>query len=318
MPWSFGKSPISLHLSVVIAELTRKQPWQDVAGMLGIHWNTVRAAISRAVEYGLEHRDTSAVRSIGIDEISRRKRFVYQTNVYDLKDPRLLWTGADRGAATLEQFFEIWGEERTKKLYAICCDMWDPYIKSIKEKAPQAILVFDKFHIIKHLNTAVDDVRKQEYQEKKEENPDLLKGTKYIWLKNPENLTDKQQARLSRLEKLNLKINRAYLLKESFKKVYEYQYPANAVKYLKWWCSKAMRSRLKPMQKFVKQLRRYWNNVVTYFKVGITNARVEGLNRKAKVVSTRAYGYKSSKTFALALYHALGQLPLPETIHKFL
>jgi len=318
MAWSMGKSPVSLHLAVVIALLTRKQAWKDVAEMLGIHWNTVRAAIARIVAYGLKHRDTSQVKNIGIDEISRKKGHVYQTNIYDLDQGRLLWTGPDRGAETLDRFFKEWGSKRINKLVAICCDMWDPYIKSITEHAPDAILVFDKYHIITHLNKAVDTVRKEEYREKKETNPDLLKGTKYIWLKNPENLTDNQRTRLGELEQMNLKINRAYLLKESFKKVYEYTYAAWAEKYLKWWCARAMRSRLKPIKEFVRMIRRYWKNVITYFKEGITNARVEGLNRKAKVVTARSYGFKSDNVFSLAMYHSLGELPIPETIHKFL
>ena len=318
MPWSIGKSPISIHLCVVIAVLTRKQPWQEIARQLGIYWNTVRAAIVKAVEYGLEHRDTSKVIHIGIDEISRKKGHEYQTVVYDLDDPRLLWTGADRGAKTVDRFFKEWGSERTDKLFAVCCDMWDPYIKSIKEHAPKALMVFDKFHIIQHLNKAVDTVRKEEYGQQKQTNPDLLKGSKYIWLKNPENLTDKQRSRLGELEKLNLKINRAYILKEAFRKVYDYTYPAWAEKYLKWWCSRVMRSKLKPLKKFVKMLRRYWANILTYFKITLTNARVEGMNRKAKIVSARSYGFKSVAVFSLALYHSLGKLPLPETTHIFL
>ena len=318
MPWSMGKSPISLHLAVVIAMLTRKQPWKDVADMLDIHWNTVMAAISKIVAYGLEHRDTSTVTRIGIDEISRRKGHVYQTNIYDLDQSRLVWTGTGRASETLDRFFEEWGEKRTKKLAAICCDMWDPYIKSIKKYAPQAILVFDKFHIVQHLNTAVDNVRKEEYQQKKKQEPELLKGTKYIWLKNPENLTDTQRTRLGKLERLNLKINRAYLLKESFKKVFEYTYPACADKYLKWWSTRAMRSKLEPVKDFVRMIRKYWENVVTYFKENITNAMTEGLNRKAKVITARSYGFKSDKVFSLAMYHGLGELPMPETIHKFL
>lgn len=164
----------------------------------------------------------------------------------------------------------------------------------------------------------MDRVRKEEYQEKKKKEPNVLKGTKYIWLKNPENLTDKQRTRLGELEKLNLKINRAYLLKESFKKVYEYTSAGCAEKYLEWWCRRAMRSRLEPIKDFVRMLRRYWKNVITYFKESITNAMVEGLNRKAKVITARSYGFKSDKVFSLAMYHGLAGLPIPETIHKFL
>jgi len=123
MPWSMGKSPISHHLAVVIGILTRKQPWKDVADMLGIHWNTVMAAVSKVVEYGLKHRDISQVKKLGIDEISRRRGHKYQTNVYDLDQGRLVWTGRGRASETLDAFFKEWGVERTKKLKAMCCDM---------------------------------------------------------------------------------------------------------------------------------------------------------------------------------------------------
>lgn len=318
IPWTIGKSPISIQLVVYVSLLARILSWKEVARIIGVHWNTVRAAVKKAVEYGLLNRDISGVVYIGVDEISRRKGHTYQTNVYDLEQKRLLWTGKDRKAETLQRFFEEWGEEGCKRLSVICCDMWDPYIKVIRKYAPHTILVFDKFHIIQHLNKAVDKVRIEEAREKKESDPDLLKGTRYIWLKNPENLTDKQKARLSYLEKVNLKTNRAYILKDHFSQFWKYQYSGWAEKYLDWWCSKAMRSRLEPLKEFVRMVRRYKESILTYFRYRVTNAASEGLNRKAKVLSAKAYGYRTSETYSLALYHVLGGLPLPEITHRFL
>ena len=165
---------------------------------------------------GLANRDLEGLTHIGIDEISRKRGHVYVTNVYDLERKRLVWSGEGRKQETLEAFFDYLGPEKTAALEGICCDMWQPYIDVIKDRAPQAVLVFDKFHIVRHLMEAVDQVRRDEIREKGSEHKALMYKTRFIGLKNPWNLTEGQAFRLGELERLNLKINRAYLLKELF------------------------------------------------------------------------------------------------------
>jgi transposase len=317
MPWNRGKSFLSLPLIVVLAAFAKRMAWEDVARLFGLHWNTVKAAIKHIVDYGLEHRDLSGIIYIGIDEISRRRGHTYATVIYDLVSGDLIWSGDGRDKETLEQFFAELGEERTKTIRGVCCDMWESYADVVKQRVPNAILVFDKFHIVKHLMAAVDDVRRQEIAEKGKEHKELVKGTRYIWLKNPWNLTDNQRIRLNDLEKLNLKINRAYLLKEQFRQFWDYRYPANARKFLKQWFWWATHSRLKPMRDFAWMLRRHEENILNYFKLKITGGRIEGMNRKAKVISQRCYGFRTFGMFRLALYHSLGNLPVPELTHKF-
>lgn len=196
--------------------------------------------------------------------------------------------------------------------------MWQPYIDMVKEHLPDATLVFDKFHITQHLMQAVDEVRRDEVSELKKTNPELLKRTRYIWLKNPENLTDNQRSRLSHLEKLNLRCNRAYLLKESFREFWNYKRKGWAGKFLKKWFWWATHSRLKPMRDFAWMLRRHEENILTYFDERISNGIVEGLNNKAKVMSRRCYGFRSAKNYITALYHCMGKLPEPELVHRFL
>jgi transposase len=318
IPWARRKSSLSLPLIMVLTAFAKHLSWKEVARLFGLHWNTVRAAVQQVVDYGLEHRGTTAVLYIGIDELSRRRGHTYVTMVYDLVRRRLLWVGDGRDKQVLEEFFDQWGTERTKALQGICCDMWEPYADVIRHMAPGATLVFDKFHIVKHLMETVDKVRRQESAEKGQEHKDLVKGTRYIWLKNPWNLTDKQRIRLSQLEKLNLKINRAYLLKEQFRQFWDYVYPANAKKFLQQWFWWATHSRLEPMREFAWMLRRHQQDIMNYFKLRITAASVEGLNRKAKVISQRSYGFRTFATFRLALYHALGDLPMPKLTHTFL
>ena len=317
MPWTQGKSPLSLHLSVVLATWSKLVAWKVVGQLFGFHWNTVRKAVKNVVDYGFANRDLGGLIYIGIDEISRKRGHVYHTQAYDLIDKKLLWSGEDRTSETLETFFDYLGKERCEGIDAVCCDMWAPYIDAIKKRLPNALLVFDKFHIVRHLLDAVDTVRKEEAQRLKSEDPELLKKSRYIWLKNPWNLTDDQKVRLSDLEKLNLKINRAYLLKEAFRKFWDYSYPAWAKKYLNQWFWWATHSRLKPMRDFAWMLRRHQSDILNYFKVPIDNGVVEGLNNKAKAISHRAYGYRTAETFKLALYHGMGKLPEPQLTHKF-
>jgi len=291
IPGTKGKSPLSVPLSIVLASWAKEVAWQVVGRFFGFHWNTVRKAVKDVVDYGLRHREIGNVLLIGIDEISRRKGHVYHTQVYDLISKRLLWSGEDRTSETLETFCDEMGEEHCEQIEAVCCDMWAPYVDVIKARLPNAILVFDKFHIVRHLMDAVDKVRREEARELKAENPEVLKKTRYVWLKNPWNLTDKQKVRLSYLEKLNLKINRAYLLKEAFRRFWDYTYPAWAKKYLDQWFWWATHSRLQPMREFAWMIRRHQNDILNYFKVRIDNGAVEGLNNKAKSISHRAFGY---------------------------
>jgi transposase len=318
IPWTQGKSPLSLPLSVVLATWAKIVAWKVVGQLFGFHWNTIRKSVKDVVEYGLKYRDLDNLLYIGIDEISRKKGHVYHTQIYDLIEQRLLWSAEGRSSESLQGFFDELGEERCENIQAVCCDMWAPYIDVIKSCLPHALVVFDKFHIIRHLLDAVDQVRKEEAGKLKSEDPDLLKKTRYIWIKNPWNLTEIQKTKLSDLEKLNLKINRAYLLKEAFRRFWDYSYPASARKYLDKWFWWATHSRLEPMRKFAWMIRRHQDDILNYFKVLIDNGLVEGLNNKAKVISHRAYGYRSAETFRLALLHGLGKLPEPNLTHRFL
>lgn len=317
IPWSRGKSPLSEALVVVLATWTRLLAWDVVARLFGVSWSTVRAAVARAVDVGLAQRDTTAVLYIGIDEISRKHGHVYHTQVYDLAEQRLLWSGEGRKEETLRRFFTEWGTARIACLRGICCDMWAPYIDVIREAAPQTTIVFDKFHLVRHLLNAVNDVRKAEARELRQSNPELLKGTRYLWLKNPWNLTDRQRERLGFLERLNLKVNRAYLLKEAFRRLWSYTTRGWAKRYLQQWFWWATHSRLKPLRDFAWLLRRHADGVLAWFDVPLDNGATEAMNNNAKSISHRAHGYRTAATFTLSLLHCLGKLDLPQTVHKF-
>jgi transposase len=317
MSWAAGKKRLTKALAIAIATWAKSLPWQQVARQFQCSWGTVAAAVAYAVEFGLARRDLSCITHIGIDEISRQKGHVYLTNVYDLSTGALIWSGEGRTKDTLTAFFEFLGPGRTANLAGICCDMWPSFFETVKAKAPQATLVFDKFHIVRQLAEAVDNVRRQEVNDKGKEHKELLAGTRYIWLKNPWNLTDKQKASLSFLETLNLNIHRAYLLKESFRDFWQSTSKEIARKFMEQWFTWAMESKIKPMQDFALLLKRHEDNILTYFDMPISNGVVEGLNNKAKVISHRAYGFRSAKNYILNLYHCMGNLPMPTSLHRF-
>ena len=317
LPWATGKQRMTRAYSCFLVKWAEMLPWRSVAQLFRCAWGTVATAVKSVVRYGLEHRDLSGITHIGIDEISRRKGQVYLTNVYDLRSKTLIWSGAERSKDTLRSFFKYLGPERTGKLQGICCDMWQPYVEIIKECAPQASLVFDKFHIVGHLMEAVEQVRRDEIREKGKEHRDLMKDSRYIWLKNPWNLTPKQRAKLSHLEQMNLKINRAYLLKERFRDFWCYKTKPWASKYLKQWFWWATHSRLKPIREFAWMIRRHEENILSWFHMPINNGSVEGLNNKAKVISRKAYGFRTADHFICNLYHCMSYLPAPPLLHRF-
>jgi transposase len=310
-----GKKPVSFPLITVLAFWSRMLAWDQVARLFHVSWNTVRSAVDAAVAYGRACEQYRSVRFIGIDEISRKKGHVYHTQVYDLEGKRLLWTGAHRDKDSLRRFFEWWGEERTAAIEGVCCDMWQNYIDVIRERCGESVIVFDKFHIVRHLLEAVDKVRRVEIKAIGGVDAEALKGTRYIWLKNPWNLTDRQEARLTDLLKRNLRIVKAYLLKEMFRKLWDYTRRAWAANYLKRWFWWATHSRIKPLRDFAWMLRRHEEGILAYFDLRIDNGLVEVMNNNAKTIGRRAPGYPRETIFSLAIIHGLGKVELPKCRH---
>jgi len=301
-------------LQVVQKEVDRQNLYlaEHARAHVGVARRKVREKIARLRLSGWLSERLNG-REISLTEDSA----VYVTNVYDLNGRRLLWSGEGRAKETLEGFFDWFGKEQTERIEGVCCDMWQPYADVVKARAPNAILVFDKFHIVQHLSRAVDQVRRDEIREKGQAHKQLMAKTRYIWLKNPWNLTDKQQLRLTELEQLNLKINRAYLLKEAFREFWSYIRPEWARCYLDKWFWWATHSRLQPLRDFAWMLRRHQKDLLNYFSMPISNGTVEGLNNKAKVISHKAYGFRTAKNYIRNLYHCMGGLPLPHSVHTF-
>jgi transposase len=229
--------------------------------------------------------------------------------VYDLEQGHVVWVGEGREEKTLRSFFEEWGEERASEIELVCCDMWRPYIKVLEEKAPQAELVFDRFHVVKHLNEAIDKVRREEYRSLPPEKRKDLKRSRYLLLKNPWNLKPKEERRLGELLKKNNKVVKAYILKEAFQDFWEYTNRGEAAKYLKQWFWWATHSRIEPLRDFAWLLKRHWEGIMAWTENRISNGALEGMNNKIKSLSHRAFGFRKAQTFIDIIYHCCGGLP---------
>jgi transposase len=322
VPWAKGKNQLTIAYQIFLAQWARRLSWKEVANVFNTSWQKVFASVRYVVEYGLKNRVLSDIIAIGIDEIQFGKGYDYLTVVYQLDAHcrRLLYVGQKRTAKTLLRFFRLLDKSSIEGIQYVCTDMWQAYQKVVRKKLPHALHILDRFHIVALLNKAVDEVRRAESKTLKEKGYEpVLKNSKYVFLKNPENLTEKQEAKLNELIQYDLKSVRAYMHKESFQAFWEYKSPYWAEQYLKLWCNRVMRSKLDPLKKFVKTVRRHQPIMMNWFKAkkAYSSGAVEGLNRKINLVTRKAYGFKSYEVLEIALFHTMGGLPEPKLTHRF-
>ena len=322
MPWAFGKERMTISYQVYLARWARRLSWKETADIFKTSWDSVFRAVQYVVEYGLANRVLDGVTEIGVDEIAVFKGHKYLTMVYQLNADarRLLWCGPERRVKTLLGFFREFGKERSAKLKYVCSDMWAPYLKVIAKKAPNALNILDRFHIMRKFNEAIDEVRRievKEFKTAKQEN--VLEKGRWLLLKRPENLSEKQTSRLGDLLKLNLSSIKAYLLREDFQRFWCYKRYDFADKFLENWVTRTLQTDLEPMKKVAKMLRKHKPMILNWFKAKgrLSSGAVEGMNLKSKLTIRKAYGFKSMKCLQVALYHTLGDLPEPLCNNEF-
>jgi transposase len=322
VPWAKGKNTSTIPLILVLANWSKSLSWKETARRFNVSWGKVFRAVEYVVDWGLKKRELSDITAIGIDEISWRVGHTYLTLVYqiDAGFQRLLWIGEGRGVLTLYNFFGLLGREKSKKLKYICSDLWRPYLQVIEAAASQAVHIIDRFHIIQKINKAIDEVRAEEHRQMRIDGHEaVLTNSRWCFLKRPENLTEKQEVKLAELLKYNLKSVRAYLLKEDFDALWSYITVGWAGRFIDRWVTRVMRSKIGPMKKVAKMIRKHKPLILNWFKAKevMSCGVVEGMNNKIKVTMKNAYGYRTLKCIKIALYHAMGQLPEPELTHRF-
>jgi transposase len=322
VPWGNGKHQLTNAYMLFLARWARRLSWKETAEAFRTSWDKVCDAVEHVVTFGLEHRTLGQIDAIGVDEIQYAKGHKYLTLVYqiDLGVTRLLWVGKERTIESFQGFFTTIGEEITSKIVFVCSDMWEPYLKVIREKCSQALHILDRFHIVAKMNKALDEVRGGESRRMASEGQTpLLKKSRWLLLKREENLKTEQRFRLRDLLRYNLGTVRAYLLKEAFQQLWDYNSPAWAAKFLDEWCRQTMRSRIEPMKKIARSLRQHRELILNYFRAQklLSSGVVEGLNNNANVTRRKSYGFRTFRILELALYHSLGKLPEPEATHDF-
>jgi len=300
----------------------RKLSWKETAEAFRTSWDKVHDSVAYLVTFGLEHRVLAPIRAIGVDEVQYGKGHKYLTLVYqiDAGCTRLLWIGKERTVKTFQGFFAMLGPELSAQIEYVCSDMWKPYLDVIREKCSQALNILDKFHMVAKVNKAVDEVRSAEAKQMKRDGYEpVLTKSRWCLLKRPENLTAKQKLKLKDLVRYNLRSVRAYLLKEDFQQLWNYQSTAWAGKFLNEWCRQVMRSRIEPLKRVARTLRAHRELILNYFRARkeFSSGVIEGLNNKVKVTMRKSYGFRTFRVTELALYHSLGKLPEPELTHRF-
>lgn len=277
---------------------------RDVARELHLDWHTVKALDKQYMEAQLERAGTPAPKAIGIDEISIRKGHTYRIVVSDLIRGRPIWFGGvDRSEASMQQFYDWLGEKKAHGIRLAVMDMWKPFRKATEDRAPQAAILFDKFHVMRHLNEALDQVRKSEYARLSGQERRYIKGQKYTLLSHRENLDLDGRQALKTLLAANRRLNTAYLLKESFGQLWSYEREGWARRFFENWKASLRWQRLKPYEKFAAMIERHWEGISAYCRPEnkVSLGFVEGLNNKIRVIQRRAYGLRDEEYLRLKI-----------------
>ena len=280
----------------------RQATIKDVAEEFNLHWETIKILEMQYMRAQLARLGTPGPKAIGIDEISIRKGQTYRIVVSDLIRKRPIWFGGqDRKEASMALFYDWLGERKTRAVRLAVMDMWKPFRTATAARAPQASILFDKFHIIRHLGDALDAVRKSEYARLKGQDRRYIKGQKYTLLSHRENLTREGRQSLKTLLAANKRLNTAYLLKESFGQLWDYKHEVWARRFFDNWRASLKWQRLAPYEKFAEMIDRHWDGIAAYCRPEnkVSLGFVEGLNNKIRVLQRRAYGLRDEEYLRL-------------------
>lgn len=312
LPWAQAGSRFTNLFEALAIDVLLAANIKKAAGLLRITWDEAWHLMERAVYRGRAAKALDIPKQIGVDEKAITKGHRYMTLVCDLDTATVEYIGEDRKEKSLTDYFDAFPEAQRKEIGAISLDMWPAYINACRKGVPDADekMVFDRFHIMRHVIDAVDKVRKQEHRALMKDGDATLARSKYLWLTNPDNMTDKARARFAELKGAELKTGRAWALKEALRSLWDYQSATWATKFWKRWYFWATHSRLPPMIEAAKRIARHLPNVLTYFTHRITNAVAEGLNSKIATVQKRACGYRNPDNFKIAVYFHCGGLNL--------
>lgn len=310
--WANPGGHFTLRFESLVIDTLKECDVTGATRLTRTSWDEAWGIMEKAVERGRARKDRRIPEQLSIDEKAFAKRHRYETLVCDLARGTVEYVMDDRQQESLEQYYRQFTPEELAGVKAVAMDMWDPYIAATKAHVPEAEskIVFDKFHVVRGVTEAVDKVRRKENKTLTAIGDESLKGTKHLWLANEENVPEWRKAEFNNIRSMNLKTGRAWAIKESLRKFWEYTYPARAEAYFDRWYFWATHSRLDPIVMAAKTIKRHLPNILTYFKHRITNAVAEGLNSKIQMVKEMACGFRSREHYRTAIYFHCGGLDL--------
>lgn len=304
-PWARPGSGFTLLFEAIVMALAKDMPVRAMSKILGEHDTRLWRVLNHYVEEARTEADFSSVREVGVDETSSKRSHQYVTLFIDLEKPRAMFVTEGKDASTLSRFKEDFERHAgdAKAIKEICCDMSPVFTAGVEANFPHARITFDKFHVLKVLNEAVDRVRREEQGLVPE-----LKKRRYIWLKNPGNLKDREVSPLEslQLKKLNLKTMRAYHIRLNFQELWN-QSVEDAEMFLKKWYFWATHIRLEPIKEAAYTIKRHWTGILRWFKSRVNNGILEAINSLVQAAKARARGYRTSKNLITMIYLIAGK-----------
>lgn len=319
VPWSEPGSRFTALFESLVIDWLQEASISAVTRLVGLDWGEVDRIMTRAVARGLTRRERRLPQRIGVDETSFQKRHEYVTVVCDQQEDVVVHVADGRGRDSLDDFYKTFDKEQRQAVESVAMDMWAAYIGSTVQYIPGAEtkIAFDKFHVAQHLSNAVDKIRRQENKFLVEQGDERLKGSKYLWLQNPDNMSDERWSSFESLRQASLKTARAWAIKELAMSLWQYTYRGSARKAWNKWYSWAIRSRLEPIQEVAKMVQRHLEGILTAIVRGVTNARSEGINAKIQWIKYTARGFRNRERFRNAIYFHIGGLQLhPEGVTR--
>jgi len=314
--WLAANPHYTKRFALYVGKQCRSASVKEVAEDLHLDWHTVKEMDKLYMREQLARGGEPRPGIIGIDEISIRKGHVYRIVVSDLERKRPIWFGGvDRSAESMAMFYDFLGAPRTKRIRLAVMDMWKAFRNATEEHAPQAAILYDKFHVLRHLNEAMDKVRKSEYKRlTNRADRKYIKGQKYVLLSRREHLSPEKQLRLKTLLAANKRLNTAYVLKEQFGQLWDYRREPWARKFFEQWRASLKWQRLKPFEDFAAMIERHWEGIAAYCRPEnkIALGFVEGLNNKIRVIQRRCYGLRDEDYLHLKILTCTLP-PLPRT-----
>lgn len=319
VPWAEPGSGFTAMFEALVIDWLKEASTSAVSRLMNLSWNAIDGIMQRAVARGLARREDAFVTQLGVDETAFKKRHDYVTIVSDQDAGTVLHVGNDRKKETLKAWYASLTEEQREAIESVSMDMWPAFINATLDSLPGAEekIAFDKFHVAKYLGEAVDKVRRQEHKALMAGGVDDLKGSKYDWLYNPENMTRKQKIRFKTLRDSTLKTARAWAIKEMAMSLWHYVSKTWARKGWEQWLSWAVRSRLDPIKKVARTIKEHLWGILNAIVLKVSNGPAEGLNSRIKMIKVRSRGFRNKERFANAIYFHLGGLNLyPESIGR--